>query len=212
MSTIVVDHREQAPQLLALLREQYEFGVQIRQLQWGDYLIEPDTAVERKTTRDFLLSILDGRLFKQAYGLTHCEVLFYPVLLLEGPAFDCLDVDVALAAANGALVTLAQTFRLPVLRSADQEESAWYLARLHAQRRRLGQRAGGRHGYRPKRLQMQKLHILRALPGVGAKLAEQLLEHFGSVAAVMAASPTELASLKGIGSKKAQVIHHLLQS
>src|SRR5437879_13840692 len=48
-----------------------------------------------------------------------------------------------------------------------------------------------------------QVSIVSALPGVGPKLAAQLLTHFGSVRRVVEASATEMAGRAGIGRSRA---------
>jgi ERCC4-type nuclease len=49
-------------------------------------------------------------------------------------------------------------------------------------------------------------YLVEGLPGVGPRRARQLLEHFGSPAAVMCASAAERARAPGIGKKSAERI------
>ena len=90
-NTVIIDHRENAEVLTNGLRAIYHVDIAIEQLELGDYKIFPDTLVERKTIDDFCLSIIDGRLFKQAYRLAHYTQ--NPVLLLEGETFKSRQYD-----------------------------------------------------------------------------------------------------------------------
>ena len=58
-----------------------------------------------------------------------------------------------------------------------------------------------RHGARPRTKRRMQLKILQGLPGIGSARAQQLLEHFGSVEAVMTASAEQLEGLPGFGEK-----------
>lgn len=44
-----------------------------------------------------------------------------------------------------------------------------------------------------------QLHLLQGLPGIGPERAARLLDHFGSVRAVMAADAAELRTVPGVG-------------
>jgi len=107
MPSIILDHREKAALLCAVLKEEHGFELEIRQLKVGDYEVGPDTVVERKTVRDFCVSLMQGRLFRQAYWLS--ESRQNTVLLLEGPSFTGMSAGVSLDAVRGALVTLSYT-------------------------------------------------------------------------------------------------------
>ena len=110
MKRIIADCRENAEELIGLLESRYGFDIVEKQLSLGDYFIAPDTIVERKTVADFAISIIDGRLFRQAYLLAECAE--NPLIIIEGETFDGLNVPIN--AIKGALISLAQSFRLPV--------------------------------------------------------------------------------------------------
>ena len=196
---IQVDHRECAPELCRALTAEFGFSLEYVQLPVGDYCIDHTILIERKTTRDFELSIMDGRLFRQAFCLANHsdETLF----IVEGASF-CTDLQIDLDAVRGALISLAQTFRIPVLRTRNENETAWTMARLNEQHRRLGSRRGVLMGPPAKRVRTRKERVLRAIPGIGPKMARTLLDHFGSVAATLAASPEELLAVEGFGPAK----------
>ena len=62
---ISVDYREKPSGLPDLLVDA-GFEVALVKLPYCDYIINHGISVERKTGRDFAVSIIDGRLFKQA--------------------------------------------------------------------------------------------------------------------------------------------------
>ncbi len=203
---IIMDDRERVSILIERLQTQFSVTCRRERLKYGDYKIPPDTIVERKTTHDFCVSLIQGRLFRQAYWLAECTD--NPILLIEGESF--ANKNISLACIRGALATLAQSFRLPVLRTHDEAESAWLLACLAKQRRRLAKNHGPLHGYKPRRLHSQKLQVLRCFPGIGPKLAQSLLDRFGTVEKTLTASAEELQSVPGIGKETASQIKSIL--
>jgi DNA excision repair protein ERCC-4 len=68
-----------------------------------------------------------------------------------------------------------------------------------------------RHGRRPKRRRRLQLYMLEGLPGIGLEKADRLLNHFGSVQAIMNASREELQQVDGIGEKVAHSIRWILE-
>jgi ERCC4-type nuclease len=64
--------------------------IDFAQLTVGDYIVSPDTAIERKTIQDLLNSIYDGRLFVQCSQLN--KHYTKPVLVVEGNIVDLIDV------------------------------------------------------------------------------------------------------------------------
>ena len=86
---IVADEREKRSGIPDLLRQAGAF-IDFAQLKVGDYIVSPDTAIERKTIQDLLNSIYDGRLFVQCSQLN--EHYTKPVLVVEGNIVDLIDV------------------------------------------------------------------------------------------------------------------------
>lgn len=208
--TINVDFREKTEALVNLLKSSYGFEININALKHGDYFIHPDTIVERKTTYDFLVSIIDGRLFNQAYRLAeNCE---HPIIIIEGKTFfDEGYPVVSQEAIKGALITIAQTFHIPVLRTTSEPDTAWHINQLYEHHQRIGENPGPLLSHKVKRIATQKIHILRALPGIGAKSAKTLLYHFGGIKNVVNASEKELLEVPGIGKKTVRKIQNVLK-
>jgi ERCC4-type nuclease len=86
---IVVDERERKSGIPDLLRQAGAI-IDFAQLNVGDYIVSPETAVERKTIQDLLNSIFDGRLFVQCSQLN--EHYVKPVLIVEGNIVDLMDI------------------------------------------------------------------------------------------------------------------------
>ena len=64
--------------------------------------------------------------------------------------------------------------------------------------------------HRRRRGAKATLSILETLPGVGPSRRKAILEHFGTIDAVMAATPESLAEVAGLPAKTAQAIHNSL--
>ena len=207
--TIIVDYRECADVLKQELVNA-DIAILEKKLNIGDYVISPDTLVERKTTHDFCMSIIDGRLFSQAYRLARFAE--NPIIILEGESFTKnVPVNIGISQIKGALISLAQTFRIPVLRTMNQKDSAWHLKQLASQRKRIGMNKGPHYGYTPKKLQTKKEYVLRMLPGIGPKKAKQLLDEFGSITNIVNASPEDLKKVSGLGQKTIDEIFHVIR-
>jgi predicted RNase H-like HicB family nuclease len=81
-------------------------------LTTGDYLVNGEVLVERKTVRDVVTSLVDGRLFPQVARLAQSP--YRSLLLIEGPT-PSLMPDVHHHSVDGALVSIAAIWRVPVL-------------------------------------------------------------------------------------------------
>src|SRR4051812_31684151 len=80
--SIVVDHRERRAGIPAMLAT-FGMSVDERALAVGDYVIVPgQIGVERKSPRDFALSIQHRRLFEQAERLK--AAFATPIVVVEG--------------------------------------------------------------------------------------------------------------------------------
>lgn len=63
---------------------------------------------------------------------------------------------------------------------------------------------------RPKGKRKVQLHILQGIPGIGPAKARALLDHFGTIEAVLTAEPQALASAEGVGPQSAQTIRWIV--
>ncbi len=179
----------------------------ISTLAHGDYLLDNRLTIERKTARDFLVSIIDMRLFKQVANLkNHCPA---SLLLIEGNPFQT-DLSFDHRAIHGALLSIQAGWQMPVVFSDSPENSCAILAMIARQDAASSEVITLRGGYRPKRLKSRQLYILQGLPGVGPELAKRLLYYFGSVAAVLDASEKELVAVQGVGVVTARTIRQIL--
>jgi len=61
---MVIDERERKSGIPDLLK-QVGVKVEMTNLPVGDYIVAPETVVERKSVHDFISSVFDGRLFDQ---------------------------------------------------------------------------------------------------------------------------------------------------
>jgi DNA excision repair protein ERCC-4 len=204
---LVVDHSERHSALLDAVRRTGWCDVQTDRLATGDYLVDGQVLVERKTIRDLAASLIDGRLFPQVARLAHSP--YRSLLLIEGPTPSSLP-DVHDHSIEGALVSIAAIWRIPVLHSSDPEQSARMLRFLAEQLCGPHERLLRRFDRKPKRLASRRLFLLQGLPGVGPALAHRLLSQFGSIERILTADAATLTEVRGIGARKAARIRELV--
>jgi Fanconi anemia group M protein len=178
------------------------------QLDVGDYILSDRLAVERKESKDFLKSLMDGRLFSQLKLLKSAYI--NPILVLEGE--ELLGRGISDAAIYGALASIISDFKIPIIQTSNMKETANLLA-VMAKREISEKRQIGIRGDKVSMsLQERQQFIIEGLPGVSATLAQRLLDHFGSVEAVISASEKDLCEVKGIGDTIAKSIVEVIKS
>jgi DNA excision repair protein ERCC-4 len=206
---IVADDRERNCGVIEALRDFKEVALDVRRIPVGDYVVDRKIIIERKSLRDFVLSIMQGRLFRQAIALKKSGM--HPVLILEGTTKNIASFGLKRESIQGAIITVSVIMGVPLLRSKDNLETAKLIVMTAKQVNRSDSRGIQRGGNRPKDRKGMQLFILQSLPRIGSVKAAQLIERFGSIEAVMAANSEELASIYGIGDKTASDIRNILR-
>ncbi len=205
---IIVDERERKSGIPDLLRS-VGLNMEVKTLAVGDYIVAPETVVERKSTHDFVSSVFDGRLFDQCSRLK--EHFQTPVLLLEGDADEVDEITDNPLVFYGAVSTVVLDFRIPVIPTPDASHTAKLLVSMCARK----ERPRGPFLKKIKKsddLQKQQLASLCSLPGIGEKLAARALERFGTPIGVFNATAAELAKVEGLGRARAARIRRMLGS
>ena len=208
---IVADEREKPSGVPDELRS-LGATVDYRVLDVADYLVGP-YAVERKSARDFVSSLYSGRLFDQAHrlGQAYQTVL----LVVEGDLWQSSKGVRNPRSLWGALISAVLDFGLNAFFTPDAKQTAQFLVTLGK---------GGRHRRgsesppiivrkpRSQELKRVQLSVLSSLPGIGPRMAEQLLSHFGSLRKVFAASVTEMSVGADVGRSRALALTRLLDA
>lgn len=221
---IVVDERERNSNIPELLKNAGAV-IDFTQLKVGDYVVSSETAVERKTVRDLISSIYDGRLFVQCSDL----VKYYqkPLLVVQGNIAELAETsedmedpyDIKLHAermplAYDALITVATEFRIPTIHTPSAEQTAQLLVTLVNRSLRAGKVTGPllRKIKKENPIYIQQLSVLASLPGVGEKLAARMLKKFHTPIRALNASAAELATIPGFGLTRAERVRKVLST
>ncbi len=221
---IVVDERERSSNIPELLKNAGAV-IDFTQLKVGDYVVSSETAVERKTVRDLISSIYDGRLFVQCSDL----VRFYqkPLLVVQGNIADLAQIsedmedpdDIKLhtermSLAYDALITVAMEFRIPIIHTPSAEQTAQLLVTLVNRSLQEAKATGPllRKIKKENPIQIQQLSVLASLPGVGEKLAARMLKKFHTPIRALNASAAELATIPGFGLARAERVRKVLNT
>jgi len=205
---IIVDERERKSGIPELLKS-VGLNVEMKTLLVGDYIVAPETVVERKSIRDLMSSVFDGRLFDQCSRLK--EHFKYPVVLVEGNVDEIEEITDNPLIFYGAISTVALDFKIPIIPTPNATHTAKLLVSM------CSRKDSPKGPYLKKikkssNLQGQQLSVLCSLPGIGEKLAVRMLEKFGTPFKVFTATTIELAKVEGLGEARAKKIKKMLES
>lgn len=202
--TITVDVRERRSGVPEALRA-LGVGVTFSTLPAGDYVVGPGEVVERKTVADLHSSIATCRLWRQLEKLRAERARAW--LLIEGRSLD--RGRLSMAGVRGALLAVVET-GVPLLWSESPGESAVWIQGLCS--RSTARRGGWPWVVRaPRRARNPSAAtVLTAVPGISPVIARRLLEHFGSIETVAAASRHELVAVSSIGEQRARTLTEFL--
>lgn len=209
---IKADDREYRSGVIDALAKMPSVAVTQQRLPVGDYVINDQLIIERKTLLDFAISLKSGRLFSQLHRLSTNKL--HGILLLEGNSQDLEGSNMRREAIQGALIHISLSMQIPILRSLHPEESAQLMIYLARQLDELSFPRTTVKRYRPTKLkskQRNQQYLLQGLPGISPERARLLLEKFGSVEKVLLASETELRDVPGIGNTVAQKIRWIVE-
>ena len=203
-SPLVVDSNE--PEDIPDRLRELGVDVEIQKIAPGDYVLGP-VGIERKTLTDFFNSLVRKRLFEQVQRLKDA----YPqaLVLLEGDLSE-ISTYKHPQSVLGALLALEVKERVPVLTTADKEQTALVLYVLWKGQDKGAPEYGLRHKPKTLSLGQRQRFLVEGLPNVGETLARNLLERFGTVRSVFAASKAELERVPKIGGVRAAEIEEVV--
>ena len=184
---IVVDEREKKSGIPDLLKA-IGINLEIKTLPIGDYIVAPETIIERKSVSDLISSIFDGRLFDQCNRLK--EHFQFQIILVEG------DVTKIEQLADIPTANASHTAKLLVSMCSRKDVTKGpFIKKIK----------------KSNDLQKQQLAMLCSLPNVGEKIAIRMLEKFGTPLEVLSASTADLSKINGLGNTRAKKIKKMLQ-
>lgn len=205
---IYADTRESNSLVLRSL-DNMDVEIDMKPLSVGDYQINNEIAIERKTTQDFLDSIVDKRLYKQAKSLT--EEFKKPIMIIEGD--DLYSGFIQPNAVRGAIASIAIDFSIPIIPTRSEEDTALMIYRIAKREGTSENRpVQTRTEKKPSNLTEQQLFIVESLPNVGPVTAKKILKEFKTIENIVKADEEEIKKIDGIGSKIAKNIKEVLTS
>jgi Fanconi anemia group M protein len=196
---IVADQRELDAHIARDLSTREGVETRLETLEVGDYVLSDRVVVERKSVEDFVDTLVGGdrSMFEQVGDAAR----FYarPVVVVEGEDLYG-ERNVHPNAIRGALASLAVDFGASVMRTDGPDGTADLLEVVARREQETDDREVSVHGEKGgKTLAEQQEYVVGSVAEVGPVTARALLEHFGSVEAVMTADEEELLEVDGVG-------------
>lgn len=203
-----VDERERKSGIPDLLKS-VGLNIEMKTLLLGDYIVAPETVVERKSIKDFLASVFDGRLFDQCSRLK--EHFENPIILIEGNVDEIEEITENPLIFYGAISTVALDFKIPLIPTPSASHTAKLLVSM-CSKKDIPRGPYLKKIKKSSDLERQQLSSLCSLPGIGEKFAVRMLEKFGTPLKVFTATTAELAKVEGLGEARAKKIKKVLDT
>ncbi len=173
----------------------------VERLDIGDYIINENIFIERKTTMDFIESLKDRRLFDQVARLRNGNKR--AIMIIEGARLS------GNKSIRGALCSISAQWYMPILRSVNLEGTAWILNQMYSCSM-FGSESKHSYEFRTKKgIASMQERMLMQMRQVGPDLARKLVRKFDSIYNIINASDEELMEVKGIGKQLIQQIRLL---
>lgn len=205
---IFIDTREANSGILEYFW-QYDCDVQKKMLLFGDFVASDRVIIEKKTTKDFIQSITDKRLFQQLKSIK--DNFEKPVLIIEGEEslYGVLQPNII----RGTLAAIAVDMGIPIIWTRDMADTAGIVYWI-ARREQLQENRNNvlRNKKTPDTMEEKQEYLVSSLPDVSMVRAKALLKHFKSPKNVFNAKEEELTDVKGIGKKISERVKRVLES
>ena len=202
MIKITCDFRERHSGIPKLLADN-KIDISFSSLTVGDYIINDQLIVERKTAEDFIRSIIDNRLFEQCSKLKKESQRV--LILMEGNPYKT-GHKMDARAVKGAILSILTAWQIPVIYSQSAHSSVELLMMLGTQSLKDHVHIRMYKGYKQKKIKGQRLRFLQGIPSTGPAIAGRLIDYFGNIKSIVNASADELRKIKGIGKNNAKKI------
>jgi ERCC4-type nuclease len=177
---VIIDERERNSKVPELLVKK-GVSIKFRVIEVGDYIISQRIGVERKTIKDFIKSIYDGRIFDQISRLK--EKFEIPVIVVEGDLNDLILFVDNPNVFRGALISLVLFNNTKIFFSLDEEETADYISLMAKQEMKKKEFFLPFLKAKPKTKDIRQiqLNIISSFPYIGQKTAFKILKEYKNI-------------------------------
>lgn len=233
---IVIDNRETNSTLPSLIKLNGH-EVKFEQLKVGDIRISDRVLIERKTSRDFIDSIIDGRILRQSKKLFSSAER--PLLIVESMETDRIHPN----AVMGAMAWITIDLGLPVLMTKGIEETARFVSVVAKREAKIFELLISKSKQRQLNLEDSAIKaaiseinsmiqeeniqsplyqkwqnkvmnnrekLLANLPGIGPKAANNIMKKCGDIMGLCLMTLEEISSIDGVSSIQAIELYKFL--
>jgi len=204
---IIADYREKSSVIIKALSEK-GLKIELSNLDVGDYVLSERVCVEYKTPKDFVDSILDGRLLSQLTNLKRYE---RPIILIEGEEDLYSQRNIHPNAVRGMLSTVLVSYGIPLVQTKNSRETAALFLMIIRKESDLTKKDFTLHSAKPLTDKDLQEYVVGAFPGIGGTMAKPILKRFKTIKNFVNADEKELKEVELIGDKKAKRIKNLVE-
>jgi ERCC4-related helicase len=205
---VFADSREGGSNVIKKIKE-LGLNIQLKTMTTADFVVSARVGIERKTTRDFVDSIIDKRLLHQLKDLK--QNYEKPLIIIEGEEDIYSIRKIHPNAIRGMLSTIAISYGIPILQTKSGNETAELIKSIAIREQNYKEKKFGiRTERKPLTTKKQQEFIIESLPGIGPSLAKSLLKEFKTVKKIMDSKPEKLTKIEQLGKTKAEEIIKIL--
>lgn len=208
-SLIFADHREKNN---SIVKQLIDLGSEIRlsQLNSADYVVSDRVGIELKTVKDFVDSIIDGRLMGQLGELK--RNYDRPLIIIEGEEDIYSMRKIHPNAIRGMLANVSISYGIPILYTKNPKETSsliWVIAKREQEKR--GKDFSAHSEKRIMSVEKQQEYVVSSFPNIGPVVGQELLKHFGSIKSIVNADISDLEKVEKVGKKKAKDLKEIFE-
>ena len=209
--TIFVDPRETKSGVTRFL-DKAGVDLKLRNLGIGDYIVSDRVCIERKSTVDFLDSLINKRRNLLEQILRMKKEYEKPVLVIEGDSLYGRR-NVHPNVVRAVMATIAVDFSVPIIQTRDEADTASLIYVIARREQMPNKTEINPHGKKPSAsLKEQQEYLISALSNIGIVTTRNLLRRFKTIEQILTASKEELMEVEHVGEKTAEHIRAVLST
>ncbi len=208
---VFADTRETKSGVVRFL-EKAGVHLELKNLEVGDYVVSDRVCIERKTTHDFLDSLINRRrnLLEQIKRLK--DEYEKPLLVIEGDSpYGNRDVHPNVVRAVMAAITV--DLSVPILQTRDEADTASLIYVIAKREQIPNPHEVNPHGKKPTAsLKAQQEYFISSLSNIGIVTTRNLLRRFKTIERLVSATKEELMEVEHVGEKTAEHIRAVVST